>query len=255
MSDLVQVHIENGVAELKLCRAEKLNALDQDMLEAIDEAFSSLKDVRAAFLHGDGKAFVAGADIAAMKDLSGEEAERFSLYGQEVFAKLENADFPVIAAVNGFALGGGLELAMACDFIYASEKAKFGQPEVKHGVIPGFGGTQRLTRRVGIAKAKELIFTGKMLRADEALRIGLANALFSPDTLIEETRKTCQEISKMGPLALKYAKETMNFGADRLLTEANNHEANFFGKCFLSDDQKEGMDAFLNKREATFTGK
>ena len=258
MSDaLVELSIEGHIATITINREAKLNAINEQVLlelKAIVAQLRETKDVRCALLTGKGKAFVAGADIAAMKELSPEEAERFATFGQEVFDGLESLRFPVIAVVNGFALGGGCELALACDFIYCSEKAKLGQPEVKLGVIPGFGGTQRLLRRVGVAMAKELVFSGRMIRADEALRIGLANAVFAPEELMAAARKTANEIASMGPAAVGKAKDVMREGADILLRDANAMEARAFGACFSTSDQSEGMAAFLEKRAASFRG-
>jgi enoyl-CoA hydratase len=171
-----------------------------------------------------------------------------------VFTAIENLRFPVIAAVNGFALGGGCELALACDFIYASSKAKFGQPEVNLGIIPGFGGTQRLPRRVGSALARELIYTGNMIGAEEALRIGLANAVFEPDELLTAAAKTAATIASKGPLAVAAAKRLIRDGVDVPLPEANRLEQAAFGEAFGTADQSEGMSAFLEKRAPAFKG-
>ncbi len=253
---VVLCEVAGHVATITINRPDKLNAINADVLRELDVAITKASDAscRAVVLTGAGKAFVAGADIAAMKNLSEAEARAFSELGHAVFDRLEALAAPVIGAVNGFALGGGLELALACDFIYCSGKAKLGQPEVKLGVIPGFGGTQRLIRRVGIAMARELMFTGKMIRADEALRIGLANSVFAPEALIEEAQKTAATISEMGPLAIAEAKRVMRDGADRLLSEANRLESEAFGRCFATADQTEGMTAFLEKRAANFIG-
>ena len=176
-SEYVRLSIQDAVAIVTIDRQDKLNAINKTVLDNLSAQLDKLtgSGVRAVVLTGAGKAFVAGADIGAMKDWSAEEAETFARYGQAIFERIETAAFPVIAAVNGFALGGGCELALACDFIYASEKAKFGQPEVKLGVIPGFGGTQRLARRVGPGLARELCYSGRIIDAQESLRIGLVN--------------------------------------------------------------------------------
>ncbi|MEM7607164.1 MAG: enoyl-CoA hydratase-related protein [Myxococcota bacterium] len=256
MSDVVQIAFEDGLAILTINRPDKLNALNREVLETLhkrlDEATE--KKVYAAIITGAGKAFVAGADIAEMKDLSPADAQAFAELGHSVGEKLETTAYPVIAAINGFALGGGCEFSLACDFAFASTKARLGQPEVKLGVIPGFGGTQRLLRRVGVAMARELVYTGRMIHADEALRIGLVNAVVEPDALMDHARSVAAEIAQMGPLAIKSCKELFIAGADRNLREANQLEAEAFGRCFLTKDQKEGMSAFVEKRAPNFTG-
>jgi enoyl-CoA hydratase len=259
MSDREHVKLEHDgpVTVLTISRPDALNALNARVL---DELASAIEEVgardgaRCLIVTGAGKAFVAGADIDAMKTMSPELAHRFSQKGQSILDRIEALPCPVIAAVNGFALGGGCELALACDFIYASEKAKLGQPEVKLGVIPGFGGTQRLARRVGVAMARELIYTGAMIDAAEALRIGLVNRVVRPDELLSAARATAEAIAKVGPLAVAAAKRALLEGEERLLGEANAREAELFSGCFTSSDQREGMAAFLEKREARFTG-
>lgn len=256
MGDFVRLEHDGFVSTITIARPDKLNALDEAVLGDLAEAVEQLgarAETRCAILTGEGKAFVAGADIAAMKEMPPVEAERLSKLGHDTLGAIEALKLPVIAAVNGFALGGGCELALACDFIYASEKAKLGQPEVKLGVIPGFGGTQRLTRRVGIGAARELVYTGGMIGAEEALRIGLVNKVFPPDELLAGARKTADTIASMGPLAVAEAKRTIRDGADRLLPEANALEVEAFAGLFSSSDQKEGMDAFLSKRDPSFT--
>ena len=253
----VQLALEDGVGTLTIDRPDRLNALDAEVLadvrSAVEEA-SGTSGLRCLIVTGAGKAFVAGADIAAMRDMTKEQATEFAALGHGTFDMLESLPCPVIAAVNGFALGGGCELALACDFIYASTKAKLGQPEVKLGVIPGFGGTQRLTRRVGAARARELIYTGRMVGAEEALRMGLANAVFEPDLLLPEAKRTARVIAGMGPIAVAAAKRVILDGADAHLRDANRQEIDAFAACFTSADQKEGMSAFLDKRPPTFTG-
>jgi enoyl-CoA hydratase len=253
----VTVEIDGHVAEVTIRRPEKLNALDPTVVGELFEAFHGLakKGPRAAILTGEGKAFVAGADIAAMSEMSSVEATAFALQGQRLGNLLEQLAFPVIAAVNGFALGGGCELALACDFIYASDRAKLGQPEVKLGVIPGFGGTQRLARRVGIAKARELVYTGDTLGADEALRLGLVNAVFPHDELMPKAREAAKKVASQGPLAIAAAKRVLRLGEDRDLSSACELEAQAFGVLFGSADQREGMKAFVEKRTASFEGK
>lgn len=262
-SELVRVErTDDGagpVAIVTICRPEKLNALDASVVAALHAAFEGLgratPAVRAAVLTGAGKAFVAGADIKAMAELSPTEARAFAEAGHRLGALLEALPFPVIAAVNGFALGGGCELALACDFIYAADVAKLGQPEVTLAVIPGFGGTQRLARRVGIAKARELVYTGVTLGAAEALRIGLVNAVFPAEQLLDEARKTATLIASKGPLAVAAAKRVLLRGEDQALASANELEVQAFASLFGSDDQREGMRAFSEKRAATFTGR
>lgn len=248
--------VEDHVAVLTLDRPKALNALNSDTIEELHLAIAQVRasGARALILTGAGKAFVAGADISQMAGLTPTQAEHFARRGQEVFASLEALPIPVIAAVNGFALGGGCELALACDLIYASEKAKFGQPEVNLGVIPGFGGTQRLTRLVGRGVAAELILSGRMIKADEAVRIGLAVRAFSPEELLPEAHKLAQEIASKGPLAVANAKRLLHQGADMALERANSMEASAFAACFATEDQREGMAAFLEKRPAQFKG-
>ncbi|HEX7665536.1 MAG TPA: enoyl-CoA hydratase-related protein, partial [Polyangiaceae bacterium] len=250
---------EGPVATLTLNRPDKLNALNAQLLADLPEAILEVErdaSIGCAILTGAGeKAFAAGADIAAMSKLTTADAYRFAQQGHKVGAQIENARFPVIAAVNGFALGGGCELALACDFIYASEKAKFGQPEVNLGVIPGFGGTQRLARRVGIGRARELCYTGDMIGAEEALRIGLANVVVPAADLLKRAQDTASKIAAKGPLAIAQAKRVLYRGADVPLQVANELEVQAFAALFDSADQKEGMEAFLGKRAAAFTGK
>jgi enoyl-CoA hydratase len=256
---LVEVESDSHVAVVRINRPDKLNALSPEVLGELDAAIRSLATgpakPRCAVLTGVGKAFVAGGDISAMAGLSPIEARRFAAVGNALMTSLEDLPFPVIAAVNGFALGGGCELALACDFIYASELAKFGQPEVKLGVIPGFGGTQRLARRVGVGKARELVYTGEIISASEAQRIGLVNAVFHADDLLPKTREVAKKIAEMGPLAVAAAKRVILRGEDQALTTANDLEATAFSGLFGSHDQREGMTAFLEKRSAAFEGR
>ena len=256
-TDFVKLTHDGALSELRINRPERLNALDADVLLAIEVALNEVaarRETRCLIVTGEGKAFVAGADISAMQSLDALGAANFAHRGQRAFAQLEALSCPVIAAVNGFALGGGCELALACDFIYASDKAKFGQPEVKLGVIPGFGGTQRLARRVGVGVARELIFTGAVIGAEEALRIGLVNRVIPGEQLLEEAKKTATTIATMGPLAVASAKRVILDGEDHPLPDANTTEAKAFGALFNTADQKEGMTAFLEKRAAVFGG-
>ncbi len=238
-------------------RPKALNALNAQVVGELTEVVeeTAISDtVRGLVLTGSGKAFVAGADIKAMSDMNPGEALSFAGKGHALGEELNAIGIPVIAAVNGFALGGGCELALACDFIYASSKARFGQPEVKLGVIPGFGGTQRMLRRVGQARALELCMTGEMIDAAEALRIGLVNKVVAPEALLETALKTAETIASMGPLAISKVKEVIHEGANKSLDDANLQEQTAFASLFASADQKEGMAAFMEKRDANFKG-
>ena len=251
---------EGALSILTINRPDKLNALNAAVVAEIASAVKEIAtrpETRTLIITGAGpKSFVAGADISEMSAMDEADARRFARAGHAAFSALELLDIPVIACVNGFALGGGCELALACDFIYASENAKFGQPEVKLGVIPGFGGTQRLLRRVGIAMARELVMTGKTISADEALRIGLVNRIVTPQSeLLGAARETAKMIAGMGPLAVAQSKRVLREGAAKELTAANDIEIEGFASCFTTTDQKEGMAAFLEKRAASFTAK
>jgi enoyl-CoA hydratase len=253
------IEIEAGVAVVTINRPAALNALNAEVLEDLAAAFAALKprsDVACVILTGSGqKAFVAGADIAAMQPLDAVTAGQFARLGHAVCSGIENFPKPVIAAVNGFALGGGCELAMACDIRIAAENARFGQPEVNLGVIPGFGGTLRLTRLVGKGRAKELIFTGDMIDAHEAYRIGLVNRVVPAAGLLAEARGMAAKIASKGPVALRFAKEAVDNGLEMDLDRAGRFESDLFGLCFATADQKEGMQAFLEKRPAKFIGR
>jgi enoyl-CoA hydratase len=258
-TDVVQIEKTGAVATVTVDRQKALNALNADVLDALARAVAELDadaTVRVVIVTGAGeKAFVAGADIAAMAGMTVSQARAFAQKGGAVGDAIERSAKPWIAAVNGFALGGGCELALACDFVYASQAAKLGQPEVNLGVIPGFGGTQRLMRRVGIAKAKELIMTGDVIGADEALRIGLVDAVFEPAELLVKARATADKIASKGPLAVGRAKQIMNLGQSMVLAHALSLEADTFASLFDTADQREGMKAFLEKRPAVFQGK
>jgi enoyl-CoA hydratase len=224
------------------------------MNDALDKIISD-KTIKVLILTGEGeKAFVAGADIAHMVNLSPLQLKEFSRNGQEILFRLEKLPIPVIACVNGFALGGGCEIAMACDFIYASETARFGQPEITLGVIPGFGGTQRLSRLVGKAMARELCMTGAMINAQEAKDMGLVNKIFPKDKLWDETMKTAGLIAAKGKVALRAIKECIGRGLDVDLQNGCYLESEAFGLIGASPDQKEGMNAFLEKRAPQFKG-
>ncbi|MGH0038196.1 MAG: enoyl-CoA hydratase-related protein [Myxococcota bacterium] len=256
--DLVRSERRGAVALLTLNRPKALNALDGSILEALHARLGEVagaSEVRALVVTGEGKAFAAGADIAAMRAMSAIEGEAFSRLGHRTFAALEALSIPTIAAVNGYALGGGCELALACDWIYASARARLGQPEVNLGLIPGFGGTSRLVRRVGLAWAKELVLTAEPLPADEAQRIGLVNRVFEPDELLDQALEAGRKVAAKGPLAVALAKRVMEQGQDADVRTAHALEQNAFGLCFASADRAEGMDAFLAKRDPDFEGR
>jgi len=254
----LKVEQEGKVAILWINRPQQLNALNMELLEELERALEELEaaeGVQALVLTGQGRAFVAGADIREMKDFSPREAEAFSQLGHRVMARIESLSKPIVAAVNGFALGGGLELALSCDFIYAAEEAKLGQPEINLGIIPGFGGTQRLSRRIGKARAKELVFTGRTISAEEAQRWGLVNRVTSADRLLEEARAVAQQMAEKGAVALRLAKRAVDEGTEMDLSRGCVLEQELFALCFATEDQKEGMVAFLEKRPPAFRGR
>jgi enoyl-CoA hydratase len=250
---------EEHVVTLTLDRPDKLNALNEELLRELAAAVVALEQdssVRVAILTGSGdKAFAAGADIAAMAGMTPTQATRFASLGHRVGSLLEQAPFAVIAAVNGFALGGGCELALCCDFIYASDRAKIGQPEVGLGIIPGFGGTQRLVRRVGAARAREICMTGEPIGAEQALRVGLVNAVVPHAELLQRVREAAKKIASKGPLAIAAVKRAILRGSDAALASGNELEIAAFAALFGTQDQREGMRAFLEKRAAKFEGK
>ncbi len=244
-----------SVELLTLDRPKALNALDRAALEALLDCCERLgadSSVRAVVLTGEGQAFAAGADIAEMRGLDAQQAEAFSRLGHAAMDALESLVVPTIAAVNGYALGGGCELACACDWIYASQKSRFGQPEVNLGLIPGFGGTGRLARRVGSAWAKELVLGGEPIDAETALRIGLVNRLFAPNVLLGSALDAAEKIAGKGPLAVATAKRVMVQGQDADARTAHALEQAAFGVIFAGAERAEGMDAFLEKREPSF---
>jgi len=258
MSEAVKVaRRDGGVALVTIDRPKALNALNREVVRALGHALDALEEeggIRAVVLTGGGdRAFVAGADIAEMSEISPMEAERFAGEGQQVLAGIARRPFPVIAAVGGFALGGGCELAMACDLILAGPKARFGQPEVNLGVIPGFGGTQRLTRRVGLSNALDLTLTGRIIKAEEALRMGLVSQVVTGD-VVEAALEVAALIASKGPVAIRLAKRAIHENSDADLGGAMAAERTLFGLCFATSDQTEGMAAFLQKRSAEFTG-
>lgn len=254
----IKVVIEENVAILTMNRPKALNALNNqtlDELSAIIESISVDKNILGVIITGEGKAFVAGADIAQMRPYKAEEGRNYAEYAQRVFSKIEALGKPVIAAVNGYALGGGCELSISCDLRIASEKAVFGQPEVNLGVIPCFGGTQRLPRLIGSGRAKELIYTGRMVKAEEALAIGLVNKIVPTEELLNEAKNMMASIISKAPMAIKYAKISINKGADLDLANALELEKDLAALTFASEDKDEGMAAFLEKRPAKFSNK
>lgn len=248
--------IDSKIATITINRPKALNALNKQTLLELHDFINTINksdDVLVVILTGSGeKAFVAGADISFMQSLSVAEAKFFAGLGHQAFHAVESLSQPVIAAVNGFALGGGCELALACDMRFASENAMFGQPEVNLGVIPGFGGTQRLPRLIGKGLANELLFSGKMIDAQEACRIGLVNRVIKPEELLAECRKLAEMIVSRGPYAVKMCKEAVNNGVEMDLDRGCSYEADLFALCFAGGEQKEGMAAFLEKRKPEF---
>lgn len=253
------VACSEGVATLTINSPRTMNALNSSVLEELGSALEALDrdpEVRVIVLTGAGeKAFVAGADIKEMASMNSCQGHGFGQRGQRVMRLLETISVPVIAAVNGYALGGGLELALGCDFIYASQKAKFGFPEVTLGIIPGFGGTQNLPRIIGRSKASELIFSGKMISAEKACQWGIVNEVFAPEELLDAVMKTANQIASAGSLAVRYSKDAIVNGLNMAKDDGFRYEAALFGVLFSSEDQKEGMSAFSEKRKAEFKGK
>jgi len=251
--------IETGLYLLTINRPESYNALNDPTIQDIDSAITIISedpDARALILTGAGeKAFVAGADIKAMQNLNGIEAQRFSDHGMKTFRKFELLDIPVIGAINGFCLGGGCELAMSCDWMIAADTAQFGQPEVNLGVTPGLGGSQRLTRLIGRARAMEMIMTGNTINAEQALSWGLINHIYPADQLMDEAIQLGRTIAKKGPLAIKLSKQLIQRGQDLDLDNACMMETQAFGLSFSTADQTEGMTAFIEKRKADFKGR
>lgn len=250
---------ETGIYLLTVNRPNQLNALNQQTLEEIRHTAQQLAtttDARVLIVTGSGdRAFIAGADIKQMWEKNAQEGQQFSTLGLSTVQALSDLPFPVIAAVNGFALGGGCELALACDWIIAADNAQFGQPEVKLGVPPGFGGTQRLPRRIGSARALEMIVTGHSIDAQTALSWGLVNHVYPAHQLLEEALKIARVIAQQAPLAIEMSKKLVMDGVDIPLERANSMENRAFGLAFATDDQTEGMRAFTEKRKAVFTGK
>ena len=251
--------VENGIATITINRPKALNALNLDTVTELKDAIEKIavdKAVKVVVITGAGeKSFVAGADIKEMATKTPAEGSEWGQFGQNVFTEIENMPQPVIAAINGFCLGGGCELSCACDIRYASENAKFGQPEVGLGITPGFGGTQRLTRVVGRGQAKELIYTGGMIGAEDAKAIGLVNKVVPQEELMPAVLKLAGKIAKNAPVAVQLSKAAINRGINCDVVTGIAYEAEVFGLCFSTNDQKEGMAAFVEKRKPTFEGK
>ncbi|MCX6287317.1 MAG: enoyl-CoA hydratase-related protein [Bacteroidetes bacterium] len=249
---ILKIFIADRIATMTISRPAVLNALNPEFFKEFNHFLDDLEprdDIRVLIITGEGKAFVAGADIAGMSDMTEEQSFDFSREGQDIFLRLENLRIPVIAAVNGYALGGGCELAMACDFRIASRLAKFGQPEISLGLIPGYAGTQRLSRITGIGNALYLILTAETISAEDALRIGLVQKLCEPETLMEEVMKLASKIASNGSQAVPVSKKIIREGIALPFEEASILEANEFSKLFSQPETKEGMKAFMEKRK------
>jgi len=254
----ILVEKKDGIGYIKINRPNVLNALNQETIKEITNAVVDLeKDskIKVVILTGEGKAFIAGADISAMANMTPLEAKEFSELGHNMLNTFEKSRLPIIAAVNGFALGGGCETLMACDIVIAGKSAKIGQPEINLGISPGFGGTQRLPRLIGRMKAKELLLTGRNLSAEEALNIGLVNMVVDDDKLMEKAEKLAGQIASKSSVQTSFIKALVNKGADIDLNSANSLEISYFSSSFSTHDQKEGMKAFLEKRKPKFKGK
>lgn len=252
--EILNLTVDENIAILTINRPQALNALNSRFFSEMDamiKQVSGMPEIRAMVITGEGKAFVAGADIAEMVDMEPAQGTAFSKTGQNTFRSLEKMEVPVIAAINGFALGGGLELAMGCDVRIASSKAKFGQPEVNLGMIPGYAGTQRLPRLVGLGDALLLLMSGEMIGADEALRIGLVQKVTEPEQLMEETMKIAKIIASKGPEAVKKVKYVTRMGRMMHFDDGSKLESEFFGTQFKAEGE-EGMRAFLEKRKPNF---
>lgn len=248
---------EDGVGIVTINSPKSLNALNSKILKELNgliDIIENDKDIKVLIITGQGKAFVAGADIYELKDSSPEKGRKFSALGNDVFRRIEIMEKPVIAAINGLAFGGGCELAMSCDIRIAGAKAKLCQPEVGLGIIPGFGGTQRLPRLVGVAKAKELIYSGNIITAIEAEKIGLVNKVVPQEELMDTTMTLANKIASVSPSAVKYAKLAINSGIESDIETGITTEKNLLGLCFATYDQKEGISAFIEKRKANFKG-
>ena len=262
MYQTIRFEKQDSIAIITINRPEALNALNSTVVGELEQVITEVEagvaagEIFAMILTGEGRSFVAGADIGEQYPMDVAAGRKWGQRGSAIFRRIEKLEIPTIAAVNGFALGGGCEIAMSCDIILASEKAKFGQPEVGLGITPGFSGTQRLPRRVGIAKAKELIFSGKMIKADEAKEIGLVNAVFAPEELMNGAIAMAKSFTVNAPIAVKYAKACIDRGMQMDIDDGIALENELFAMCFATADQKEGMSAFLEKRaEKNFQNK
>jgi len=255
---LIDLKVAEGIATVTVNRPKSMNALSQEVLEQMEQVIKDVAkndQVRALIITGAGnKAFVAGADISAMVDMTAQEAREYSIVAHNLYGMIEQLPIPVIAAINGYALGGGCELALVCDIRIAASAAKLGQPEITLGIIPGFGGTQRLSRLVGKGKATELILTGGMIDAETAMSIGLVNAVAPPEKLIDAAVDMAKKIIANGPLAIKYAKEAIHRGLQMSLEQGCKYEIELWTDCFTTEDQDIGMKAFLNKQKPSFKG-
>lgn len=251
----VKIEMDENILVVTMNRPKALNALNNrtlDELQMVTQMAADQKDIYGMIITGEGRGFVAGADIVQMKPYKSEEGRDYAGYAQSTFNKIEALPKPVIAAVNGFALGGGCELALSCDIRIASEKAVFGQPEVTLGIIPCFGGTQRLPRLIGAGLAKEMIYTGRQVKADEAYRIGLVNRVVAPEDLLETAKSMMRDILKVSPIGIKYAKLSINKGGTMDLPNALELEKDLVGLCFAAEDKEIGMNAFLSKQTPCF---
>ena len=247
---------EGPIAYVTINRPKAMNALNMQVLEELGQVLDEIeadRSIRVVIFTGEGRAFVAGADIAQMRDFTPMQSRELALMGSEVMKRIDVLEAVTIAAINGFALGGGCELALSCDIRIASEKASFGQPEVALGITPGFSGTQRLPRVVGQAKAKEMILTGDPISAAEAERIGLVNKVVAPESLMDEAETMAQRILKNAPIAVRYANAAIQRGSEQDIETGITIESSFFDMCFATEDQTEGMTAFLEKRKAEFS--
>ena len=254
----IKYEVNGYIAKITMNRPKALNALNSEVLDELDKCLDEIKannDLRVLIITGEGRSFIAGADIKEMSELGGLEAKAFGNKGLSVFRKIETLPIPVIAAVNGFALGGGCELAMSCDIRIASNKALFGQPEVGLGLIPGFGGTQRLQRLVGQGWAKYLIYSAENIKADKALEIGLVQDVVEVEELEERVNTLAEAIASKAPIAVKLAKEAINQGAQVDIDQAMRIEENAFGLVFTTEDKNIGTQAFINKEKAEFQNK
>lgn len=259
MYENIKYEVIDGIGHLTISRPKALNALNTatliELQKCVDEEINPNDDVHVVIVTGEGRSFIAGADILEMKDATAQEGHAYALRGHKLMNTIERSPKIFIAAINGFALGGGLELSMSCDIRLASEKALFGQPEVGLGITPGFGGTQRLTRLVGKGMAKYLILSAQNIHADEAYRIGLVEKVYAPDDLLPEAEKLAKTIASKAPIAVSQSKADIDFGYDADMTTGSRFEAEAFIACFASEDKLEGMTAFVEKRAPEFKNK